>query len=92
MCMKTPKAPPVPVVEPAPTREQVVAKQASTAKADAATKVKSVTESAKKSKEQRGVLNNIKTSMTGDWYYGRKTTGKVKFGGDTAVAKFGGAY
>lgn len=96
MSSKVAAPPPVPVVNPAPTREQVAATKASTDAKDAAAKVKAVTDSAEKTSKQQGVYNNIKTSMSGDWYYRQKTKAQAKFGdasgGSASYAKFGAAH
>lgn len=92
MCIgKTPKPPPVPPVTPAPTRESTTRKVAKgTAKSDPELVIKSVREQAKKDQTRQGIYANIRTSRSGDFFYGKSTSKTEKYAaGDAGIASFG---
>lgn len=87
MCkMSAPQPPPVPEVSPAPTREQVVAAQKKQAGEKAAQTIKQVEDEAKRREERQGMYGNIKTSMSGDWYYRKRSKPVARFKGQKKAA------
>lgn len=82
MCLgKTPSPPPVPPVPPAPTREQVAAAQRAQDAKDATVRIKSVVEAASKDAKRQGIYSNVKSSRSGDWFYGKRTREPIAYFG-----------
>lgn len=71
MCIKSPKTPPLPTVQPAPTREALA--------------VQAETRATARAQTQEGIFANIRTSAFGDTDYNRNTE-MAKFGAVGSIA------
>lgn len=86
----------VPPVTPAPKREDVARKVTAGSKSKTGVKdqtsiIKSVREAAVKDSRRQGIYGNVRTSRSGDFFYGSKTNEPPKYAAGDSMASFGTA-